>query len=202
MRMSEKSCAAFMEELASSAPVPGGGGAAALCGALGASLGAMAARLSRKGQEELCESLALRADALRQKQLALIDADAAGFAPLAAAYAIPKDEPDRAVRLREATIMACRAPLDMMETVAETVRLLTELRPACKKLLLSDLGCAASLCAAALDCASMNVYVNTRTLRGGPEGEEMAARADALREELLPKTAALSAEVLNWLREG
>lgn len=202
MRMKEKSCAVFMEALASPAPVPGGGGAAALCGALGASLGAMAARLSRKGQEELCESLAARADALRERLLALIDADAAGFAPLAAAYAIPKDEPGRADRLREATVTACRAPLEMMETVAAAVRLLGELRPVCKRLLLSDLGCAASLCAAALDCASMNVYVNTRTLHGVPEGEAMAAHADALRAELLPETAALSGEVLNWLREG
>ena len=94
--LTEKSCMDFCAALASSAPVPGGGGAAALAGALAAALCAMAARLTaskpafadRAGE---LNGLIARADALRGALLRLIDADAEGFAPLSKAYAIPKD---------------------------------------------------------------------------------------------------------------
>ena len=112
--LASKSCVDFASLLASDAPVPGGGGAAALAGALAVSLGAMAGRLSagRKKSPEEREALEERieiADALRQRLLALIDWDAAGFEPLSKAYALPKDDPDRKTKLREASLRACRS---------------------------------------------------------------------------------------------
>lgn len=163
-KLSRLSAAAFAEKLASKEAVPGGGGAAALCGALGAALGAMAARLSAPGREAAMEPLIERADALRDALLALIDDDAEGFRPLAAAYAIPRDAPGRAETLCAATLRALEAPMDMLRRAADTVELLEELLPNCKKLLLSDVGCAAALAAGALRAAAMNVWVNTRTL--------------------------------------
>lgn len=198
----EKSCADFAALLGSEAPAPGGGGAAALGGALAAALGGMAARLSRKGREEQLQGFIDRADALRGELLALIDGDAEGFLPLAAAYAIPKDDPARPARLREATVLACAAPMAMMEAVSGCLELLEELKPLCKRLLLSDLGCAAALCGAALEAASMNVYINTRSLRGTREGETLEQRADALRLTGRERADALRDEVLRQLREA
>lgn len=198
-KLTELTCKEFAAQLASKAPVPGGGGAAALCGALGAALCAMAARLSA-GKDARVDELAVRADALHEKLLALIDADAEGFAPLAAAYAIPREAPGRSEALRDATREACRAPMEMLRRAAEAAALLEELRPLCKPLLLSDVGCGAALCRAAMESAAMNVFVNTRTL---PEADALPLEkeADALLAEWLPRADALAGAVAKGLRK-
>ena len=200
-----KSCADFAYALASSEPVPGGGGAAALTGVLAASLGAMAARISapRKKDADAKETLEERvqlADALRQRLLSLIDWDAAGFAPLAAAYAIPKEDPQRQKKLREASIAACMAPVEMLRCCGETAQLLEELADLVSPLLLSDVGCAAALCRGALESAAMNVWVNTRGLKGDPEAEGLNGQVRAILEEALPKTEAVARSVAEKLQ--
>lgn len=205
-KLSEKSCAAFSEALASSAPVPGGGGAAALAGALAAALCAMAGRLTaskpafadRAGE---LNSLIARADALRLSLLRLIDADAEGFVPLSKAYAIPKDEPGRAETLRQATLSACKAPAEMMEALAGCTALLETLLQHCSRLMLSDVGCAAALCAGALEAAAMNVFVNTKSLKGDTEADAVALRTSRLLDDCLPRARAVSRQVLSLLRE-
>ena len=204
--LTEKSCMDFCAALASSAPVPGGGGATALAGALAAALCAMAARLTaskpafadRAGE---LNGLIARADALRGALLRLIDADAEGFAPLSKAYAIPKDEPGRAEPLRRATLAACKAPAEMMEALADCTALLETLLQHCSRLMLSDVGCAAALCAGALEAAAMNVFVNTKSLKGDPEAEAVALRASRLLDDCLPGARAVSSQVLSLLRE-
>lgn len=195
-----KSCADFASLLASDAPVPGGGGAAALAGALAVSLGAMAGRLSagRKKQEE--ERLALEerieiADALRQRLIALIDWDAAGFAPLAQAYSLPKDDPERKEKLRAASLRACEAPIEMLRCCGETARLLAELRERVSPLLLSDVGCAAALCRGALEAAAMNVWVNTRSLAEDPEARALNAEVRRILAAALPAAEEVAAAV-------
>ncbi len=205
-KLAEKSCFAFTTELASSAPVPGGGGAAALAGALGAALGSMAGRLtapkpSFADRAELIHSLVSRADDLRGELLRLIDADAAGFYPLSRAYSTPKDNPNRAEILRSATLTACTAPFQMVEKLAACVALLEQLRDNCSKLLLSDLGCAAALCGAALESAAMNVFVNTKSLPGDREAETMKIRTVQLLEEYLPRARSLSKDITAKLME-
>lgn len=205
-KLSEKSCVAFSEALASSAPVPGGGGVAALAGALAAALCAMAGRLTaskpafadRAGE---LNSLIARADALRLSLLRLIDADAEGFVPLSKAYAIPKDEPGRAESLRRATLAACKAPAEMMEALAECTALLETLLQHCSRLMLSDVGCAAALCAGALEAAAMNVFVNTKSLKGDTEADAVALRTSRLLDDCLPRVRAVSRQVLSLLRE-
>ena len=200
-----KSCADFAYALASSEPVPGGGGAAALAGVLAASLGAMAARISapRKKDADAKEALEERvqlADALRQRLLSLIDWDAAGFAPLAAAYAIPKEDPQRGEKLREASLAACMAPVEMLRCCGETAQLLEELSGLVSPLLLSDVGCAAALCHGALQSAAMNVWVNTRGLKGNPAAEELNRQVRDILEKALPKTEAVAGTVAEKLQ--
>lgn len=198
--LTERSLNGFAAELASRAPTPGGGGAAALCGALSASLAAMAARLSEHAGKPALPALIGHADALRERFLSLIVQDAEGFAPLSVAYGIPKETPGRRETIHDATLLACRAPLEMLRCTAETAALLIELRPLCKALLLSDLGCSAQLCRAAMACAAMNLFVNTRTLPEDGEARAMAAEADALLGRWIPVCEALGSSVLNTLR--
>ena len=197
-KLTDLSCTDFAARLASREAVPGGGGASALCGSLGAALCAMAARLS--GDGEAINALVERADALRGQLLALIDADAEGFAPLASAYAIPRGTPGRSETLREATLGACRAPMAMLRRCAEALSLLEELLPQCSRLLLSDVGCGALLCRAALESAALNVFVNTRSL---PEADALPleAEADALLADCLPRAEALAAAVSAAVRK-
>ncbi len=198
--LASKSCIDFAVLLASDAPVPGGGGAAALAGALGVSLGAMAGRLSagRKKTEE--ERLALEerieiADALRQRLLSLIDWDAAGFEPLAKAYAIPRDDPERKDKLRSASLHACEAPMEMLRCCAETAELLRDLRERVSPLLLSDVGCAAALCRGALEAAAMNVWVNTRSLPEDPEAVALNREARQVLDAAIPAAEEVAAAV-------
>lgn len=203
--MGDQRLTEFMSSLASAAPTPGGGGAAALCGALAASLCAMASRLTagRKKYTDRAETLCAiieRADALRLALLALIDEDAENFKPLAAAYSLPKDDPNAAARLREATLTACKAPLAMLRCVCEAAALLEQAADICSPLLLSDVGCGAALAVAAMDCAAMNLYVNTRTLPGNPESEALEKETGRLLGEYRPRAEALSASILRRLQ--
>ena len=159
----------FTAQLASAQPAPGGGGAAALTGALAASLTAMAANVTAANpryaerSDALC-SLIDACETQRTTLLTLIEADAAGFLPLQKAYAIPKADPDRAAKLAAAAQTACLAPLAMLEHCAQTALLLTAALETASPLLRSDVGCAAALCRAAAEAAAMNVFVNTGLL--------------------------------------
>ena len=101
MDMMNESCSRFLAELASKAPTPGGGGTAALVGAAGVALGNMVGCLTvgkKKYAAVEADILTLneRAGALRAELEALVQADAEAFAPLAAAYGLPKDTPEQA----------------------------------------------------------------------------------------------------------
>ena len=100
MDMTLESCRTFVEVLASNAPAPGGGGAAALVGAIGTALGNMVGSLTvgkKKYAEVEAEIVALKAtcDDLQKRLLDQVEADDKGFVPLAKAYGIPKDDPNR-----------------------------------------------------------------------------------------------------------
>ena len=206
-QLAELSCEAFTAELASTAPTPGGGGVAALLGALGVSLCAMAANLTRnkKKYEALSASLtdtAERTEALRLRFLALIDADAAAFAPLAAAYSLPKDDPAAAAARERALLDAAAAPMDTLRLCAETAPLLERLEKEASPLMRSDVGCAALCCRAALDCAAMNVWVNTRLLPDNSRARALEKELEQLRREALPRLEAVAAAVTEKLVNG
>ena len=203
--LTQKSCADFAQVLASSAPVPGGGGAAALTGALGAALGSMVANLTvgRKAYaqyEEDLRSILERGEALRTGLLALVERDAAGFAPLARAYAIPKDDPARPETLEAATLAACEAPLEMMRLCGQAIQLLEELLEKGSVTLVSDVGCGALCCGAALESAGMNIFVNTRTLRDRQAASRLDAQTDVLLREYLPRARQVADEVTRRVR--
>ena len=178
-RMPDQTLSEFTAQLASAQPAPGGGGAAALTGALAASLAAMAANVTAANpryadRTDALTTLAAACDAQRAALLALIDADAAGFLPLQRAYAIPKTDPDRATRLAAAARTACQAPLAMLEHCAQAALLLPAALETASPLLRSDVGCAAA------EAAAMNVLVNTGLL-APDDRAETETRAEHLR---------------------
>ena len=193
-------CEDFSKELFSKAPVPGGGGAAAYIGALGVSLGAMAVNLTRGKKKFLAfepeyEQMLTDAELYRKRLLQLIDKDAAAFEPLSKAYSMPKDDPAYAETMRAVTIEATKAPLEMMRYVALSIDLIGRILEKSSKLMISDVGCAALAAESALKCASLNVFVNTRTLKEDEEAQKMAAEAKDMLEEYVPKAQAVADEV-------
>ena len=130
----------------------------------------------------------------------LVEHDAAAFFPLSQAYGIPREDPTRADVLEEATKGACTAPVEMMERIAEAIELLEEMGQKGSRMLLSDVGCGALLCRAALEAASLNVFVNTKTLRDRSYAEKIEARCDALLAEYIPRAEACAAQVMGAIR--
>ena len=121
-----RSCREFTALLASDAPAPGGGGAAAMAGALGAALCGMVASLTtgRKkyaAVEDEIQQLLERCNTLHERLLDMVAADAEGFLPLARVYGMAKDDPARPAALQAATETACGAPLRMMALCLEAL---------------------------------------------------------------------------------
>lgn len=201
MSWMEQSVLEFSARLAAKEPVPGGGGAAALIGALAAALGSMAGRytIGKKAyaaHEPEVLAAVQAADELRLRLLAFIDADAEAFAPLSNAYALPKDDPNTEAALIEATRGAVLAPIGIVQCCAELAPILETLRSYGSKIMQSDVGCAAYAAAAAMECADLNVLVNLRAL---PEGEQLYAQVKPIMDAALPKLKAVAERVKEQL---
>ena len=194
-------CNEFVTVLASNAPVPGGGGASALVAAIGTALGNMVGSLTvgkKKYADVEEEIIALKAkcDALQQELLDQIAADAKGFEPLARAYGIPKDDPNRDQILEEATVVACQVPVRIMELCCEAIEAIAVFAAKGSRLAVSDAGCGAVCCKAALQSASLNVFINTKSLKNREVAEEMNAKANGM----LDKYCAMADEIFAGVR--
>ena len=196
MKLIDNTVAAFTQELASPAPVPGGGGASALAAAIGISLGDMVGELTVGKKryadvEQDVRSLMERSQALRVRFLELVDADAEAFAPLAKAYGIPKDDPTRTEVMENALKVACGVPMDIMRACGEAIDIIEEFAAKGSKLAISDAGCGAILCKAAMQAASLNVFINTKSMKDRDCAEALEKEAN----DLLTKYTALGDSV-------
>jgi len=177
----------WLDELAGGAPVPGGGSAAALAGALAAALVAMVARLTigRKAyagagvQQRVAEILA-EAEALRAQLRRLVDDDAAAYAKVSAAYRLPKDDPRRTRAADEALVGAAQTPLAMARGAARLLALAREIGTIGNRNAHSDALVAAALARAALDGATENVRVNVQSLSEPGLGRSLLDEAEGL----------------------
>ena len=201
MDFTQKSCREFVEVLASNAPVPGGGGAAALVGAIGTALGNMVGSLTvgkKKYADVQDEIIALKAksDELQKQLLDQVEADEVNFLPLAKAYGIPKDDPTRDKVMEEATIIACSTPMKIMELCCEAIEAIKVFAEKGSRLAVSDAGCGAVCCKAALQSASLNVFINTKSLKNRPIAEEMNKKAN----DMLDKYCAMADAIFTNVR--
>lgn len=203
MDMTLASCREFVSVLASDAPAPGGGGAAALVGAIGTALGNMVGSLTvgkKKYADVQDEIIALKqeCDALQKQLLDQVEADEVNFLPLAKAYGIPKDDPNRDKIMEEATVIACGAPVKIMDLCGEAMEAIAVFAAKGSRLAVSDAGCAAVCVKAAMQAASLNVFINTKTLKNREVAEEMNAKCFAL----LDKYCAMADEIFETVKAG
>ena len=189
MGFSTVPCNEFVEVLASKAPVPGGGGASALVGAIGTALGNMVGSLTVGKKkyadvEEEMYALKAKCDTLQKELLALVEKDAEVFEPLSKAYGMPRNtEEEKAEKARVMEIVlkdACSVPMEIMEKCCEAIELIQEFAAKGSTLAISDAGVGAAFCKAALEGASLNVYINTKSMKNREYAEELNAKADAM----------------------
>ena len=192
MGFSTSTCTEFVEVLASKAPVPGGGGASALVGAVGTALGNMVGSLTvgKKKYADVEEEILEIREKLEQKKqdlVRMVDEDAEAFEPLAKAYRMPKEtEEEKAEKARVLEIVlkdACSVPMEIMEKCCEAIELIVEFGAKGSKLAISDAGVGAAFCKAALQGASLNVYINTKSMADREYAEELNRKADAMLEK-------------------
>lgn len=164
----------FVEVLASAEAVPGGGGGAALTGALGAALAGMVCNFTvgRKRYQAVdaeMRALLARADAIRRELMDLVDADADAYQRVVDAQALPKQTSAeiaaRDARLQAALAEAVRVPLRGAVLAADALALCEPIAERGNQRLLSDAGVAALLADAALRSCALNVRVNLAEVR-------------------------------------
>lgn len=206
MEMMERTCSQFLVELASKAPTPGGGGTAALVGAAGVALGNMVGNLTTGKKkyaavEEKIQALNAKAETLRKELEALVQEDAEAFAPLAAAYGLPKDTPEQAAdkeRVMETALTrAALVPIKIMQKCLEGITLAYSYAVDGSTMAISDAGCAAVLCKAALQAASLNVFVNTKLMTN----REFATALEHTAEQLLDAGTSYADEAFHYVNE-
>ena len=187
-KLIQLSCEDFAKQLASAAPVPGGGGASALVGAIGTALGSMVGALTvgkpkyADAEPELLE-LMQKAEALRQELLHCVDADAAAFAPLAKAYSIPKDDPDHSAVMEQCLRDAAAIPMRILELCCEAIDLQREFAHNGSALAFSDAATGVVFCWSAMYGAAVNVKVNTKAMKDRAYAEKLNQHVDQLVEQ-------------------
>ncbi len=202
----DRTITAFTSALASGAPAPGGGAAAALVGALAAALTEMMAQFTvgrpkYAEADERARAISARCDELRAALLEQMDADARAYQGVRDAYAQPRATDDeRAVRdeaIQAALLAATTPPVIVMSLGREIVELAGEIASIGNPSVASDAGCAALLADAATRCAQLNVLANAQLLRDAEMADGLRERAGALADE----TTGLAAQAVATARQ-
>ena len=187
--MAEQNMQEFIKVLSSKAAVPGGGGACAYVAAAGMALGAMVANLTTgkkkyaQYQEEI-EELLSKTEQHSKELMTYMDKDAESFEPLSKAYGLPKDTKEQQeykdVVMEKALKEASLTPVALMEKILDALKILERLSVVGSRLAISDVGAGVQLCKAALNGASLNVFINTKLMKDTETAEELNTRTDAL----------------------
>ena len=173
----EKKISEYLEVLSSKAPVPGGGGASALAGALGNALGQMVVNLTvgKKKYAEVEEEMQKYLTDLKNMQqefLHFSDRDAEVFAPLAECYRLPsatlEEKEHKDAVMEEKLLDASMVPVEIMEK---------SLADKGSRMAVSDVGVAVQFTRTALLGAVMNVYINTKSMKNREKAEEINQNA-------------------------
>jgi formiminotetrahydrofolate cyclodeaminase len=185
--------AAWLEALASSAPAPGGGAAAALEVAMAAALVEMVCNLTIGKPAYLEHEAAMtvardRARAIRSEAIELIDEDEAAFSAVIDAYKLPREsEPERAARsatIQRALALAADVPCRTAQAAATAVAVGESILAAANPNVLTDIAAAAAAARAALDTARVNIEINAAAITDPAIGESLAAALGEIVQQL------------------
>ena len=195
MKLAELKTSEFVDLLASDAPAPGGGSAAALEGALGAALTAMVCGLTvgkKKYAEfqELAESAQAKATDLKARFVDVMDRDTEAFNVVSAAFGMPKatdeEKAARSAAIQKGLEGCTKTPFEMMELAAETLELTASILGKSNDSAASDLGVSALSLRAAIQGAWLNVLINIGSLKDTALAEDYRAKGEALLAKALP----------------
>lgn len=209
MSFLDKNIVEFTDVLASKASVPGGGGASALVGAVGTALGSMVGSLT-VGKKKYADveaeikELMKKADEVRSALLKQIDEDAVVFEPLSKAYGLPKDTEEQKAekaRVMEACLRdACSVPMEIMVKCCEAIELQKEFAAKGSSLAISDAGVGVAFCRAALQGASLNVFINTKSMTDKAYAEKLNKQAYDMLEKYVPMADEIFNSVFDRLK--
>ena len=185
MQYTEKSCIQFIHEVAGKAPVPGGGSVAALVGALGAALGNMVASLTVGKKkyadvEEEMQEMILEIREIQAKLIDLVEKDITIFEPLSKLYGVhpvtAKEKREHDITMEKALYEACMVPMDIIRECGRAIELSQEFATKGNRIAVSDAASSAVLCKAAMQAASLNVYINTNMMKNKKKANELNGR--------------------------
>ena len=208
MKLADMTVTGFLNEMASDSPAPGGGSAAAFCGAQGSGLAAMVASFTigrKKFADFEANALVVR-DAeldLTEKLKAQIDRDTEAFNLVAAAFKLPKatdeEKAERSKAIQAGTLVSTQVPFETMELALEALRTAEKLLLGFNDGAASDLGVAAWNLLTCVKGAWLNVCINIGSLKDREAAESFRVRGLAIlkeAEEIAAKIAAKADELI------
>ena len=191
-KIAQKNCVDFVDVLASKAAVPGGGGAAALAGAIGMALGSMVCNLTTGKKkysqyEEAIQEILVKARKLQEELLSMIDKDAEGFYPLSKAYGLPtsteEEKQYKAETMEKCLKVACEVPMNIVRLCHDSIKLHEELVDKGSKLAISDVGCGVQCLRAAILSAQLNVIINVNSMKDREYAQKIDRECNQLVED-------------------
>lgn len=195
----------FLDELASKSSTPGGGGAAAVSGAMGAALISMVANftIDRKGYEEVSDEakeILAKSEKLRAELTDAIKDDVDVFNRVMASYGMPKETDDekaaRSTEIQAALKEATDIPLVCAKLCKEVINLSQPIADKGNKNVISDAGVAVLAGYAGLRSAALNVYINI----GGIKDKEFADDRRQQLESLMEGMDSLKEEIYELVK--
>ena len=198
----------YINELGSKAPVPGGGGASAVAGALSAALAGMVCNLT-VGKKSY---IAVEDDVKRiledmnkhmESFIRLSDKDAEVFYPLSQAYGFkPQNDEEKKMHeenMEKLLFNAAMVPLDIMKEAYSMLGAIDFLAKKGSKLAVSDAGVAVSMLRSAVCGAMMNVVINVKYMKDRIKAQNLLDEASELLENTMNKADIIYREVLEVL---
>ena len=185
MKYTEITSKDLIESVASKAPVPGGGSVAALVGALGAALGNMVASLTVGKKkyahvEDDMQELILDIREVQANLIELVEKDIEVFEPLSKLYGVrPQTKNEKRhhdIEMEKALYEACMVPMDIIRECGRAIEMSREFATKGNRIAVSDAASSAVLCKAAMQAASLNVYINTNMMKNKKIAEKLNGR--------------------------
>ena len=204
MKLTERTIVDLLAQFRASTPTPGGGSAAALAGALGASLLAMVASMPkhRAASEEDVDRLqaaARRTADICDRLTALVDRDSDAYDAVVEAYKLPRasetEKAARSARIQQALSGAVDVPLEVMRRCAEAIEAGAVVATFGNPNAASDVGVALELLAAGARGAKLNVDINLASLKDSTSVARIAGQAATLEAECAAGAAAARARL-------